>query len=122
MLAMVYRARGAAGMILTSDKVGAAPGAAASFSSTASNGARAAETANGRLAGSLISLMDGVRLMVAEVGASVGEAALMAAANPARLLGMRDRGGLEPGCRADLLLLDAQLDLKAVFIGGCELE
>ena len=46
----------------------------------------------------------------------------MAATNPARLLGMRERGRVEVGCRADLLVLDPQMNLKAVFIAGCELE
>ncbi|HEV3110186.1 MAG TPA: N-acetylglucosamine-6-phosphate deacetylase [Candidatus Binataceae bacterium] len=120
-LALIYRARGSSGMILTSDKVGANPGDATRFSS-ATNGKRAAQAADGRLAGSLVPLLDGVRLMVAEVGASVGEAALMAATNPAHLLGMREQGRVEVGCRADLLVLDSQMNLKTVFIAGCELE
>ena len=42
--------------------------------------------------------------------------------NAARVLRLRDRGNLRPRSRADLLLLDRQLDLKAVFIGGQEIE
>lgn len=117
-LALVYRARGAGGMILTSDKVGANPGEGVRFNS-ATNGKRAGD---GRLTGGLVPLLDGVKLMVAQVGASVGEAALMAATNPARLLAMRERGRVEVGCRADLLVLDDQMNLKTVFIAGCELE
>jgi len=120
-LALVYRARGAAGIILTSDKVGGKPGEGVVFDSI-NNGRKAAQRADRRLAGGLIPLLDGVRLMVNEVGVSVGEVALMAAANPAAVLGMRDRGRLETGYRADLLVLDAQLNLKAVFIAGCELD
>lgn len=121
-LALIYRARGAAGMILTSDKVGGSSMAGAAFNPATSNGNKAARTADGRLSGSLIPLLNGVRLMVREVGASVGEAALMAAANPAQVLGMAERGRLEAGCRADLIVLDPRMNLKAVFIGGCELE
>ncbi len=121
-LALVYRARGAAGMVLTSDKVGADPGASPAFSSAANNGRRAAHNGVGRLAGSLISMLDGVRLMVAEVGVSVGEAALMASTNPARILALRERGKIEAGCVADLIVLDSALNLKAVFIAGCELD
>ncbi len=120
-LALVYRARGARGMILTSDKVAGSSTAGARLNSTP-NGNRAARMADGRLAGSLVPLLDGVRLMVNEVGVSVGEAALMAAANPAQVLGMRDRGQLEVGLRSDLIVLDPQLNLKAVFIAGRELE
>jgi N-acetylglucosamine-6-phosphate deacetylase len=76
---------------------------------------------DGRLAGSVISMLDAVRIMVVRVGASVGEAALMAATNPARVLGLGERGRIETGARADLLVLGPGLELKAVFIGGREL-
>ena len=108
-------------MILTSDKVGANPEDGTMFNSV-TNGKRAAQAADGRLAGSLLPLLDGVRLMVAEAGASLGEAAVMAATNPAQLLGMHGRGRVEVGCEADLLVLDPHMNLKAVFIAGCELE
>ncbi len=121
-LSLIYRARGAAGMILTSDKVGGSSIAGAAFNPAAGNGNRAARTPDGRLSGSLVPLLDGVRLMVREIGVSVGEAALMAATNPAQVLGIADRGRLEAGCRADLIVLDPGMNLKAVFIGGCELE
>jgi N-acetylglucosamine-6-phosphate deacetylase len=121
-LALVYRARGAGGMVLTSDKVGADPSASAAFSSSLNNGRRAAQTGDGRLAGSLISMLDGMRLMVGEVGVSVAEAALMASTNPARILSVTDRGKIEAGYRADLIVLDAALNLKTVFIAGRELD
>jgi N-acetylglucosamine-6-phosphate deacetylase len=121
-LALVYRARGATGIVLTPDKVAINPAASTASQAPASNGHRAAQTADGRLAGGLISMLDGLRLMVTEVGASIGEAALMAATNPAQVLAVGDRGRLEVGCRADLLVLDAELNLKAVFIAGCELD
>ena len=117
---MIYRARGAAGMVFTTDKAAVEPGAA--FQSMANNCASAAHNPDGRLAGSLITMMDGIRLMVNEVGASVGEAAQMAATNPATVLVSPLRGRIGPGCRADLIVLDRELNLKAVFIGGIELD
>jgi N-acetylglucosamine-6-phosphate deacetylase len=121
-LALIYRARGASGIVLTTDKVGRDPDATAAFHSTVNNGRKAAHDSGGRLAGSLITMMDGIRLMVTAVGASVGEAAVMAATNPAKVLGLAQRGRIEPGCRADVIVLDRELNLKAVFIGGCELD
>ena len=121
-LTLIYRARGAAGMVLTTDKVGVDPGAGAAFQPMANNGRSAAQNSDGRLAGSLITMMDGVRLMVNEVGASVAEVALMAATNPAKVLGLPQRGRIDLGCRADLIVLDRELNLKAVFIGGIELD
>jgi N-acetylglucosamine-6-phosphate deacetylase len=122
-LALIYRARGAAGIVLTTDKVGRDDsGSGIAFDSATNNGVRAAHNSAGRLAGSLITMIDGIRLMVTKVGASVGEAALMAATNPAKVLGLAHRGRIDLGGRADLIVLDRELNLKAVFIGGCELD
>ena len=76
---------------------------------------------DGRLAGSVISMLDAVRIMVEQAGASIGEAALMAATNPARVLGLGERGKIEAGAIADLLVLGPRLELKAVFVDGREL-
>jgi N-acetylglucosamine-6-phosphate deacetylase len=40
------------------------------------------------------------------------------AANPARVLGRADIGALEPGRRADLVVLDADLRVAGVVVGG----
>jgi len=129
-LKLVYRTRGAAGMLLTSDKVALA-GAGDSVGTAKASGrvgrgeakvdGGAARLDDGTLAGSVISMLDGARLMVEKVGASVGEAAMMAAANPAAMLRLDDRGILKLGTRADLMLLSRELKLKAVFIGGREI-
>jgi N-acetylglucosamine-6-phosphate deacetylase len=122
MLRLLHRSRSAAGMIITTDKsasAGAPPHATAPGEFVIARGA--ARTADGTLAGSIISMLDGVRLMVEKVGVGVGEAALMGATNPSTLLGLEDRGRLVPGARADLIMLSRDLKLKAVFIGGREL-
>jgi N-acetylglucosamine-6-phosphate deacetylase len=121
MLRLLYLARGAGGICLTTDRV--ATGAATNESplAAASVLGGAARMPDGRLAGSVISMLDAVRIMVEAAGASVGEAALMAATNPARVLGLGERGRIETGARADLLVLNHRLELKAVFIGGGEL-
>jgi N-acetylglucosamine-6-phosphate deacetylase len=113
MLGLAVRARGAAGMILTTDR-------APRVGEVKFKGG-AARLADGTLAGSIISMIDGMRLMVERAGVTVGEAAQMAATNPAAVLGLADRGRIAPGGRADLILLDRELRLKAVFIGGREL-
>jgi N-acetylglucosamine-6-phosphate deacetylase len=46
------------------------------------------------------------------------EASATTATNPAAVLMLRDRAALRIRARADLLLLDSQMNLKAVFIGG----
>jgi len=123
-LTLVYRARGASRMLLTTDKValGGEPVGPSRHvgRAPARVEAGAARLGDGTLAGSVISMLDGARLMVEKAGVSVGEAAMMASANPAAMLALTDRGQLKPGARADLLLLSRQLKLKAVFIGGRE--
>jgi N-acetylglucosamine-6-phosphate deacetylase len=126
MLRLVYRTRGAEGMLITTDKVslaGADPNATREIvgkSVHVANGA--ARLGDGSLAGSVISMLEAMRLMVDTVGVAVGHAALMAATNPARILGVTDRGTIQIGARADLLLLSRQLELKAVFVSGRELQ
>jgi N-acetylglucosamine-6-phosphate deacetylase len=121
MLRLLYRARGAAGICLTTDRVaiGGAPGSSPLAGVAVREGA--ARMPGGTLAGSVISMLDAARMMVERAGASVGEAALMAATNPARVLGLGERGKIEAGARADLLVLGPALELKAVIVNGREL-
>lgn len=119
-LRLIRRLRGVKGMVLVSDSILLA-GSPASDSKALKVEGGAARLADGTLAGSIISLLDGVRLMVESCETGVGEAAVMAATNPARLLGLPDRGATKPGMRADLLILDRALALKAVFVGGREI-
>ena len=56
------------------------------------------------LAGAASPLTSGVSNMMAYTGCSLGEAIQMASTNPARLLGLDDRGEIGPGKRADLIL------------------
>jgi N-acetylglucosamine-6-phosphate deacetylase len=124
-LDLAFRARGRNGMLLVTDKVVLA---GAAIDSGAHVG-RAAATirdgavrlADGTLAGSIISMLDGVRLMVEKTAATIGDAAVMASTNPAILLGAPDRGRLQANARADLIVLSAALQLKSVFIAGREI-
>jgi N-acetylglucosamine-6-phosphate deacetylase len=69
------------------------------------------------LAGSVLALDKAVRNMV---GAGIALPAAVAAAtrNPLEMLGVRDRGRLAPGQRADLVELDADLNLRRVMRAG----
>ncbi|MGB6552872.1 MAG: N-acetylglucosamine-6-phosphate deacetylase [Candidatus Binataceae bacterium] len=126
MLRLAYVARGMKGLIITSDKValaGTEPDAALEVGRARAKIDRgAARLADGTLAGSIISMLDGVRVMVREAGVPIAEAAVMAATNPAAVGGFKERGRLDPGTCADLIVLNRALELKAVFIAGRELR
>jgi len=74
--------------------------------------------ANGSIAGSVISMLEAVRMMFA-IGASEVDVARMAATNPARLLDIADEcGSIEEGKRADLVALDQDGDVLMTMVGG----
>lgn len=74
--------------------------------------------AKGTLAGSDISLLEGIRNLI-RWGIPIQTVLRSATANPAALLGLSDRiGMLRTGCDADLLLLDKSLRLIAVWQKG----
>lgn len=123
MLRIASRARGKDGMILVTDKVALAKASAAEKTPGRARGSitirdGAARLDDGTLAGSIISMLDGVRVIVEKAGVSIGDAAVMAATNPANLVGAGDRGRIQVGARADLIVLSRALELKSVFIAG----
>jgi N-acetylglucosamine-6-phosphate deacetylase len=75
-------------------------------------------SSTGAIAGSTITLLDAVRNTVGLAGQSVAAAAQMAATTPAELLELNDVGAIEPGRRADLVVLDDELELVSVMRGG----
>jgi N-acetylglucosamine-6-phosphate deacetylase len=122
MLQIVWRTRGPLGTIVTSDRVAIAgsPGAEAASPDEASVREGAARLNDGTLAGSMITMLEAVRNMDRYAHLDASGIMHAAAHNPARVLGLADRGNLQPHSHADLLLLDRELGLKAVFIGGRE--
>lgn len=72
----------------------------------------------GSIAGSVISMLDAVRMMIS-LGFNESEVSRMASTNPARLLRLdNDRGSIEVGKRADLVVLDSNLNVRATVVGG----
>jgi len=71
----------------------------------------------GGLAGSSLTLDQGLRNIMAVTGADLATASRSATAHPADVLRLHDRGRLEPGAIGDVVLLD---DLRVVttIIGG----
>ncbi len=73
---------------------------------------------NGNIAGSVITMLDAVKLMLS-LDFSPARVSQMASRNPARLLGIeKTRGTIEVGKQADLVALDTNGNVKMSLIGG----
>ncbi len=73
----------------------------------------------GRLAGSNIDLASCVRNAIELLGLPLHEAVHMASLYPAEFLGLaRELGRIEPGYRANLVLTDERLNVRASWIDG----
>ena len=78
----------------------------------------AARLADGTLAGAT-ALLDRALRNVVGLGVALERAVELVSTNPARLLGLADRGVLAPGARADVVALDrATLSVRAVWLAG----
>ena len=81
--------------------------------------ATSARLADGTLAGSILSLDQGVRNLIAHAGCSLGDALATVTTTPARLLGIdHERGCIAPGFIADLVLLSPGLHVQATVAHG----
>lgn len=71
------------------------------------------------LAGSTITLLEAVQRAVSLAGLSLQAAVTMATRTPAAIMGLSaHKGTLQVGADADLLILNADLSLRAVLAGG----
>ncbi|GGN37926.1 N-acetylglucosamine-6-phosphate deacetylase [Deinococcus daejeonensis] len=72
---------------------------------------------DGTLAGSVLTMDAALRRAVA-AGIPLPQASRMASLTPARSVGLHDRGELRVGLRADLVTLNAALEVQDVWVGG----
>ena len=77
----------------------------------------AATLPDGTIAGSTVTLDRALRNAVS-LGVGLGQTSRMLSETPARYLGLADRGCLEVGQRADLVVLDRELQVQAVYVAG----
>lgn len=73
--------------------------------------------ADGTLAGSTLTMDQALRNLV-KIGLPLAEASRRVSTNAADYLGETQRGRLAPGCHADFVVLDRDLNIKAVHIEG----
>ena len=72
-----------------------------------------AKTETGAIAGSTLDLIDGMKNLMKFAGISLEEALPCATSNPAKMVGIYgDCGSIEPGKRADVVVLDGYSDFR----------
>ena len=116
---LVVRARGGAGIALTTDQTAAAGGPPGRYRlgdvEVISDG-RVARLLDGTLAGSAATMDHLVRQTASLAG--LRRAVAMASVAPARALRLAGLGRIGEGLPADLVVLDEQLRVRATLIGG----
>lgn len=121
MLKLLVKIKGVDGISLISDAIAAAgkgDGDYAIWGETISVKKGRTSNASGSIAGSVITMLDAVRVMHS-LGISYVDIARMSSTNPARLLGLSDSfGSISSGKRADLLALDPSGNIHLTLING----
>jgi len=115
------RAKGPSGLVLVSDMMtatGLGPGDYHLGGQRVVVDETSARLADGTLAGSILTMDQAVRNLVAWTEATAAEALHMATAVPARLLRLERKGQLRVGADADLTLFDNELHVECTIVGG----
>ena len=80
---------------------------------------RLATLEDGTIAGSATNLMDCMKTVVKKMGIKLEDAVACASMNPAKEIGVYDKcGSIAKGKYADFVLLDDELNVKAVYVNG----
>jgi N-acetylglucosamine-6-phosphate deacetylase len=78
----------------------------------------AVRLSNGTLAGSLLTMSQALRVCVEAAGISITEALTAATTHPAQVLGLTSQGQIAVGASANLMALDDQYNVQAVWLEG----
>jgi len=74
--------------------------------------------AEGKLAGSVLTMDRAVRNVMQFAHWDLQDALRLATLNPARVAGLTQRGKLEPGCVADIIVLNPRGEVKTTIVRG----
>jgi N-acetylglucosamine-6-phosphate deacetylase len=116
-----WKAKGSAGIALVTDAVAAMGQPAGEYQlggrriTADEHGVR---NTDGTLAGSTLTMDQALRNLIAYTGCNLDEGLLCATRTPADLIGARDRGRLEVGTVADVVLLDRDHEVQITICAG----
>ncbi len=72
----------------------------------------------GEISGTKFTVADACRNMMVHTGASLCQVFKYASTNPATMLGLTDRGQIRIGNKANIVIVDAEFNVKSVFLDG----
>ena len=120
-LKLLLQIKGSGALSLISDAIAAAgkgDGEYQIWGETISVRNSRTSNSHGSIAGSVITLLNAVKMM-RSLGVSDVDIARMASSNPARVLGIDNEcGSIEEGKRADLVAIDEDSQVKLTIVGG----
>jgi N-acetylglucosamine-6-phosphate deacetylase len=117
----VYRAKGTHGISLVTDAMAAMGMGAGRYKlgdREVMVDANSARLSDGTLAGSVLQMDAAIRNVIDYTGCSLADAARMASATPARVIGLSQKGHIVPGADADLVVLDKSLHVELTIARG----
>lgn len=123
MIRLIYRAKGEAGCFYCTDSMEAAgmPDGDYHLGQDAVTVKNGVALKNAGLAGSTLTMDQGLRNLVRDAAIPLSAALRMGTRNPADAIGRRDIGRLTAGAKADFILLDDALNVCATYVRGrCE--
>jgi N-acetylglucosamine-6-phosphate deacetylase len=103
-------------MVLVTDAVAWRAGAAGKIRVSLRDGAPRLE--NGTLAGSAVTMPEAIKVCVEQAHVALPQALQAASSNPAKVMGLTDRGVLQVGYLADIVGLTNDLSVGAVWVSG----
>jgi N-acetylglucosamine-6-phosphate deacetylase len=122
MVGLAFRMLGPDRLCLVTDAIAAAGAPAGEYrlaTRTVYSDGGVPRLGSGAIAGSILSMDEAFRNILAFTGCTVPEAARMASTGPARLVGEgRRKGRLIPGYDADVTVISPDLSVEAVWRGG----
>ncbi|MBI5789833.1 MAG: N-acetylglucosamine-6-phosphate deacetylase [Candidatus Schekmanbacteria bacterium] len=121
LLKLVYKIKGARKLVLSTDSIppaGLPPGQYCLQDQTIVNDSSRLSNPAGKLAGSSLTLVTAVKNMLKWSGCTLSEALTMASFNPARILGLANKGEIAEGKDADLIVFYPDLTIRMVIKGG----
>ena len=120
-IVLAYQQKGADRLMLITDAMrakGLLPGTHDLGGQNVEVDLQAARLPNGRLAGSVLTMTQAAKNIQSVTNCSPSELVAMTSANAARQLGLSNKGRINVGCDADLVIIDKELDVLMTFCRG----